>query len=91
MVKLLWGLRYGPDAIEYLTKMRPSKQRGQISKKARKLIANPYPQGCKKLVGFQSEGKDVWRLRAGDYRILYTVGDQEVVVIDIGNRKDVYR
>lgn len=35
----------------------------------------------------------VWRLRSGDYRILYVVksNPEEIIVLDIGHRKDVYR
>ena len=39
-----------------------------------------------------SDGEErVYRERSGDYRILYVVRDSIVVVIDIDNRKDVYR
>jgi mRNA-degrading endonuclease RelE of RelBE toxin-antitoxin system len=33
----------------------------------------------------------VWRVRAGDCRILYVVRPMEIIVVDIGNRKDIYR
>ncbi|MES2703077.1 MAG: type II toxin-antitoxin system RelE/ParE family toxin [Bacteroidota bacterium] len=50
---------------------------------------NPRPQGCKKLEGYK---EDMWRVRAGDYRIIYSI-DDVVCIVDIrhiGNRKDVY-
>ena len=49
---------------------------------------NPRPGGSMKL-----SGRDRYRLRQGNYRILYTVKDRVLVVqvIKIGHRKDVYR
>jgi mRNA interferase RelE/StbE len=45
------------------------------------------PTGCKKLVG-----RDGWRIRSGDYRVLYETGDtqEKVTVLYIGRRRDVY-
>ncbi len=49
---------------------------------------NPRPPGCKKLTGHQ----DIWRIRVGDYRVLYTVDDAEMIVrvSRIAHRRDVY-
>ncbi len=51
------------------------------------LADNPRPIGYKKL-----KGSDAYRIRVGDYRIIYNIFD-DVLVVDIiqfGNRKDVY-
>jgi mRNA-degrading endonuclease RelE of RelBE toxin-antitoxin system len=69
----------------------PGKVRAQIVKKARALLTDPFPPGCKKLVGVTSGTDAVWRVRSGDYRILYVARPNEVIVIDIGDRKDIYR
>lgn len=52
------------------------------------LKQNPRPPGAKKLFGV-----DGCRIRKGDYRVLYTIDDQNklVRVYRIGNRRDVYR
>ena len=52
------------------------------------LAKDPRPPGCKRL-----KGQDGYRIRKGDYRILYTVNDARrvVQVYRIGNRRDVYR
>jgi len=52
------------------------------------LAANPRPSGCKKLRGY----KDLWRIRIGDYRIVYIVDDDHKMlsVTRIVHRKDVY-
>ncbi len=53
------------------------------------LGANPRPAGCKKLKG----GEVGWRIRVGDYRILYEIDDARsvVTVATICHRKDAYR
>lgn len=52
------------------------------------LAQEPRPNGCKKLKGHA----ETWRVRVGDYRVLYTVQDDVlcVEVIRIAQRKDVY-
>ena len=52
------------------------------------LADDPRPHGVKKLKGY----RDYWRIRVGDYRIIYTIQDDRllVVVIRIGHRRDVY-
>jgi mRNA interferase RelE/StbE len=54
-----------------------------------KLADTPRPAGCKKLKG---KRKDFWRIRIGDYRVIYTI-DNEIKIIDIqkvGHRQDIY-
>jgi len=53
------------------------------------LAANPRPSGAKKLV----DGAGEWRVRTGDYRIVYEIHDSVllVLVITVGNRRDIYR
>ena len=59
--------------------------------KARALHADPHPVGSKKLQGEETdEGEPIYRERSGDYRILYLVRVDEVVILDIDHRKDVY-
>ena len=53
------------------------------------LEQNPRPAGCKKLKGF----RNLWRIRVGDYRIIYSI-DDVVLLVDvreIRNRKDIYK
>ena len=59
----------------------------RIVKSIRDLANNPRPHGYKKLAG-----RDGYRIRSGNYRIIYTVQDNilTVFVIDIGHRKDIY-
>ncbi|MCF8451422.1 MAG: type II toxin-antitoxin system RelE/ParE family toxin [Taibaiella sp.] len=53
------------------------------------LCAEPRPPGCKKLKG---SSESLWRIRVGDYRVIYSVADK-IEVVDIRrvrHRKDVY-
>jgi mRNA interferase RelE/StbE len=63
--------------------------RKRIVQRLRTLRENPRPHGVKKLAGED----DLYRIREGDYRIIYTVRDREliVLVVKIGSRKEVYR
>ena len=53
------------------------------------LVTEPYPRGCRKLLG----GRRRWRIRVGDYRIIYDVfeGERIVDVIAIRHRSEAYR
>jgi len=64
------------------------KDRQRIVAGIRSLADDPRPPGCAKLAG---DG-DRYRIRVGRYRVIYSVGDEEllVVVVRAGHRKDVY-
>ena len=66
----------------------PQKDRQRIVTRILGLAENPRAPGCERL-----SGEDKYRLRHGNYRILYEIVDDTLVVpvIRIGNRKDVYR
>jgi len=52
------------------------------------LADNPRPTGCKKL-----KGEPAWRIRVGNFRVIYEIDDDKVIVIviAIGHRKNVYK
>ena len=64
------------------------KDRRRIVHRIESLGTDPRPPGCEKL-----SGEEKYRLRQGDYRILYEIVDRQLVVmvVKIGNRRDVYR
>jgi mRNA interferase RelE/StbE len=69
----------------------PEKHQGQILKKLTALASDPRPVGSKL---FAREGDyEIYRIKSGEYRILYGINDGALVVlaIHVGNRKDVYR
>ena len=67
----------------------PASLRSRLQKHIDALEDNPRPPGVKKLKG----QRDHWRIRVGDWRIIYTIEDREliVLVLRIGNRREVYR
>jgi mRNA interferase RelE/StbE len=54
----------------------------------RALGQDPRPQGCLKLTA-----REGWRVRVGDYRLVYEIDDKQrtVIVLHVGHRRDVYR
>jgi len=60
----------------------------RITRRLETLASNPRPPGCTKLKGGDKE----WRARVGDYRVVYTVDDQELLVevTRIRHRSRVY-
>lgn len=76
-----------PSAAKEL-KALPSKDRRRVIARIQGLANEPRPAGCEKLSGYE-----LYRVRQGDYRVLYTVQDADplVVVFKIGHRREVYR
>ena len=84
----MYQIQIKPSAKKDIKKL-PSDVATRIAKKIDELSLVPRPAGCKKLHGTSDS---LWRIRVGDYRILYGI-DDAVYIIDIhyvGNRRDVY-
>ena len=66
----------------------PKKELQKIIKKIQALSSNPRPQGTQKL-----SHKEQFRIRRGDYRIIYSIHDDDLTVhiIKVGHRKEIYR
>ena len=66
----------------------PKNDLRRILSRIKKLGDNPRPAGCEKLTSME-----LYRVRQGKYRIVYSIQDNELTVgvIKIGHRKDVYR
>jgi mRNA interferase RelE/StbE len=62
---------------------------GRIDRKILALADDPRPLGCKKLKGY----KDLWRIRVGDYRVIYSINDavNAVDITRVAHRKEVYK
>lgn len=76
-------------AAEKDLKSLSSKLHNQVVATIQKLAKNPRPSGCRKLTG----GDKDWRIRIGDYRIVYEIDDtaQSVHVNRVRHRREVYR
>jgi len=66
----------------------PAKDRQRIVTRIGALAHDPRPPGAEKL-----SADDKYRIRQGDYRILYEIVDAELIVtvVRVGNRREVYR
>ena len=66
----------------------PSKVVARIMPRLEHLASAPRPPGCKKLKG----GRNEWRIRVGDYRLVYVIDDtaKTVDVTRIAHRREVY-
>lgn len=84
-----WTLQYAPAAVRFLERVRDAKLSRRLQKTLEALQSDPHPHGSIKLSGED----DLYRVRVGDYRILYAVRASAllVLVVDIGNRRDIYR
>jgi mRNA interferase RelE/StbE len=85
---MTYSIELKPAAFRSLAKL-PREARRQLRLRIDSLAMNPFPPGVKKLEG----EKDLFRIRAGDYRVVYQVRKKVLVVlvIGIGHRKDIYR
>jgi mRNA interferase RelE/StbE len=74
---------------EWEIKRLPAEILHRIIPKLKTLSENPKPPGCRRITG----AKNDWRIRIGDYRIIYEIDDREkaVKVMRIRHRKEVYK
>ena len=66
----------------------PENMQTRIARSMLALAENPRPAGVVKL-----SGREGWRIRIADYRVIYTIDDakKEVVIYAIGHRREIYR
>ena len=76
------------SAAKEIEQLPTRKDRRRVVARIRRLADEPRPKGCEKL-----SGQDRYRVRQGNYRIIYSVDDDvlTVHVVKVGDRKDVYR
>ena len=77
-----------PAAARQLRKFDPQARR-QMQAALELLSSDPHPPAATQLVG----GAGEWRVRTGDYRIVYEIEDEEllVLVLRVGHRREIYR
>lgn len=86
-----YRVEFTTSAAKELRKLRKTiqpKLMKAISSRIDALATEPKPPGVEKV-----EGYDYWRVRSGDYRIIYSVEDEvlTVVIVRVGHRREVYR
>jgi len=85
---MTYAIEYEPAALRQLRKL-PWEAQDRVLATIKRLSSDPRPSGTKKIVG----RKDSWRVRAGDYRIIYEIRDLALVVlvVRVAHRAEVYR
>jgi mRNA interferase RelE/StbE len=83
-----YSIQFKPQALRQLEKL-PRDAQKRLAAKIEALCDDTFPPGCKKMEGLD----DAWRIRAGDYRVVYQVhrGVLLILVLTVRHRKDVYR
>lgn len=84
MTHEVWILRSAQKHLAALPRNEYLRLRDAI----RALGDDPRPRGSLKLVG-----RDGWRIRVGDFRVIFDIDDREkrVTILHVGRRRDVYR
>jgi len=87
-----YAIRLTPRAQRQLKKLPAPAQR-QIKPAIDELEDNPFPEGRVKLRGVKKGQPARWRIRVGNFRVVYTIneGARAVEVLEVQDRKDVYR
>jgi mRNA interferase RelE/StbE len=82
-----YGIEIKPSARKELEKLS-DRLIGRVIARMEALAREPRPSGCKKLRGY----KDVWRIRVGDYRVVYLIDDDQKIIsiTRIAHRSEAY-
>ncbi len=77
-----------PKTVQKELDRLPENMVRRILARLAELESNPRPTNVKKL-----KGRNAWRIRAGDYRVIYEIHDRQlqILVITIGHRREIYR
>ena len=84
----IYKIEWKRSALKELEKL-PRPMISKVVSAVDNLSSNPFPPGVRKLVGTE----DIYRIRVGDYRVLYNIIENKLVIeiIRVRHRKDVYR
>ena len=88
MTRPPYRVDFSPAAARQVRKL-DAQVRRRVQAVVELLSVDPRPPGAKQLVG----GLGEWRVRTGDYRIIYEIHDDVLVVLvlSVGHRRDIYR
>ena len=78
--KIIWDEK----AYDSLNKLEPTISR-RILKKVEELSENPFSKDIKKL-----KGSNDFRLRVGDYRVVFSIEQDTIQILKVGHRKNIY-
>jgi mRNA interferase RelE/StbE len=85
---MAYAIEFVPSARRELHKL-PREVQLKLSQHIGSLSLDPHPIGSRKLKG----SDELWRIRVGDYRVIYAIQDKilVVLVVRVAHRREVYR
>ena len=85
---MIYTIKYKRSATEELLAL-PAVQARKVLSAIKNLAGKPRPHGSEKLKG----SNNVYRIRIGNYRVIYTIADEivTITIIKVGHRKHIYR
>lgn len=85
---MTYRIEVAPAAVRHLRALDPVARR-RVQAAIELLAGQPRPSAAKKLVG----GAGEWRVRTGDFRVVYEIYDDVllVLVVAVGHRREIYR
>lgn len=77
-----------PKSVQKALDRLPDEVVKRVLARLAQLETDPRPADVKKL-----KGREAWRIRVGDYRVIYEIHDRQlqVLVITVGHRREIYR
>ena len=81
---MIFNIVWDEKAYSELNKIEPSISR-RVFKKIDELSENPFSKDIKKL-----KGSNDFRLRVGDYRVIFSINNGTIHILKVGHRKNVY-
>jgi len=85
---MIYDIRIKPSAIKEIERLQPE-IKNRIKSKIEKLKEEPRPSGVRKL----SDYEDIYRIRIGDYRVIFQINDQDrfIRILAVRKRDEAYR
>ena len=80
----MYNIEWKEHALQDIEKLENSIAR-RILKKIDELAENPFSKDIKKLKGY-----DDFRLRVGDYRVIFSIEQNTIQILKVGHRKNIY-
>lgn len=86
----MFSVEYDQQASKFLKKLAVKSELARIIDKMEGLMTNPFPKETKRIEGYSDQ--KVFRVRVGDYRILYFVNydSSTIYIVKIDKRERVY-
>lgn len=85
-----FDVEYAPAAARDVKKLDPA-VRIQLLRSSRVLAQSPYPSGSSRIKPLVGMTPPHFRLRVGDYRIVYRIEGKKVIVVRVAHRREAYR